>query len=801
MLALLYSNRDTLQEPETLRKYGFLYLGYDVYYWECVKRLQAFAYGAINNAPLGDQRARLTLYALLAGGNAIMHILVSPYDDRKNGLLDTLETYSLCSIFITMVLLQLIVTFLDSFTLAQQMTILGLIVFVNALFVWKALYYGMREFLFHQGHEKLMGDREARDEERAAAKAEREEAQARADERERKRELNQQRLARLQAQGKEGEVMRELEEEEAEEEEYIDSEYASEAEKKNEKKGIIQVVGEFVSSLHPSAYMGRVVTRKAKMETRVVLVETGPRSVKTMFVARMPKGIRVPLLGTVYAQAWGYVCCNRQPRASRPLVVTEMNKQFITSTIILKYMDDIVKEHKWENLDGDLYQFAVRVLIAFVQRQRFLADTEKFPRVDPNTGNPLYDYFYEQPEDNETGEPVERAFDGDGDEVLGIKELMNVPTYKYDFIQAQKYHFAVHRLEDATWGYKTIDDDISFISDELFRAYQDTNKMGKEETRSLFEEFQRALQEAVEADAAAMGQAVNDAGEDAGAFGNPNWDLWEKKGKALDLSHPHTFLPSEYDRPQGSQSASKEPTSPLAKGLLDIARTGKAAFDSSEVVENIAEEQQEAALNPIDITLQDLQKWRDTHEKRVAEMRMEAAIEAEEAQQASAVAVPGFEWTGLTGVDAAPAPDGLVAVTVEARGPLGVEVEWAVPPRFVVVTPGSIAHRAGLRAGDELAQIDQADVRDWPGDRIAPLLGLRPLNLRVIRAAQLADVAQDPYSPGGLASLEDVQLELSNSPPRAEPEAYHRAEPPPLPPPLPPSLPPPRANNDSHLPV
>ena len=45
----------------------------------------------------------------------------------------------------------------------------------------------------------------------------------------------------------------------------------------------------------------------------------------------------------------------------------------------------------------------------------------------------------------------------------------------------------------------------------------------------------------------------------------------------------------------------------------------------------------------------------------------------------------------------------------------------SVSPRFVVVTPGSIAHRAGLRAGDELAQIDQADVRDWPGDRIAPL--------------------------------------------------------------------------------
>jgi membrane-associated protease RseP (regulator of RpoE activity) len=87
-----------------------------------------------------------------------------------------------------------------------------------------------------------------------------------------------------------------------------------------------------------------------------------------------------------------------------------------------------------------------------------------------------------------------------------------------------------------------------------------------------------------------------------------------------------------------------------------------------------------------------------------------------------------------------------------------------VPPRFVAVVPGSLAFHAGLRAGDELAQLDDADVRDWGGDRLAPLLAMRPLNLRVIRQAQLADGQMEPQSPGNLASLDDIQLELGNSP-------------------------------------
>ena len=66
---------------------------------------------------------------------------------------------------------------------------------------------------------------------------------------------------------------------------------------------------------------------------------------------------------------------------------------------------------------------------------------------------------------------------------------------------------------------------------------------------------------------------------------------------------------------------------------ITIWKEGQGAGFTYDCLTDLTEEQQEASLNPIDITLQDLQKWRDTHEKRVAEMRMEAAIEAEEAQQ------------------------------------------------------------------------------------------------------------------------------------------------------------------------
>jgi hypothetical protein len=320
-----------------------------------------------------------------------------------------------------------------------------------------------------------------------------------------------------------------------------------------------------------------------------------------------------------------------------------------------------------------------------------------------------------------------------------------------------------------TWGYKDINDDISFTGDELFRAYQKTSKMSKDETYDLFVAFQKALGEAVDEEARELGHVATETGEEPDTtFQNPLWEQWERKGKHLQLSTPHGFLPTEYERPQ-QQSAAKEATSPMPGTFLKIAHANTANNLADHWKETAAAHanHEEASMNPIDITLQDLQKWRDDHEKKVADLRIQAAIEAEEMQQASSVAVPGFEWTGLTGVEHAAAPDGFIAVTIHERGPLGVEVEWTVPPKFVAVIPGSLAYLAGLRAGDELAQVDQADVRDWGGDRIAPLLAMRPLHLSVIRVAgQLQDGQVGSQAPG-MASLDDIQLELdNNSPPR-----------------------------------
>merc|ERR1719478_163833 len=115
----------------------------------------------------------------------------------------------------------------------------------------------------------------------------------------------------------------------------------------------------------------------------------------------------------------------------------------------------------------------------------------------------------------------------------------------------------------------------------------------------------------------------------------------------------------------------------MPSAFLKVARANTIHMDAEHWKKSAAEHHQDydPAMNPIDITLQDLQKWRDNHEKKVADLRIQAAIEAEEAQQSSALAVPGFEWTGLTGLEHAAAPDGFIAVTIRERGPLGVEVE------------------------------------------------------------------------------------------------------------------------------
>merc|ERR1719171_434202 len=123
---MLLRNNNSLHEVSVLRKYGFLYLGYErkYWFWESVKRFQQFLYRLVSTINV-DVKARLVVYSLFSGGFAILHVFVQPFDDRDNQKLDSIETWALCIAFATQVFFQSLITFVLS--LPQILTILLII--------------------------------------------------------------------------------------------------------------------------------------------------------------------------------------------------------------------------------------------------------------------------------------------------------------------------------------------------------------------------------------------------------------------------------------------------------------------------------------------------------------------------------------------------------------------------------------------------------------------------------------------------------------------------------------------------
>ena len=74
---LLFRNRNNLVQTNTVRKYGFLYLGYsrNRWYWESVKRCQAFLYGLISTMPMGNEKNSLYSQSYLAYAAYFMSLL------------------------------------------------------------------------------------------------------------------------------------------------------------------------------------------------------------------------------------------------------------------------------------------------------------------------------------------------------------------------------------------------------------------------------------------------------------------------------------------------------------------------------------------------------------------------------------------------------------------------------------------------------------------------------------------------------------------------------------------------------
>merc|ERR1719506_2062509 len=108
MLGEVKKNRLTLYDEKTLERISFLYTGLDakVWYWEGVKRGQAFCYGLVSTLPLGTPELKLTMLNLLSGIACSLHLIYKPYEFRKNGLLDEVEFVATFTVFITAVLFQ-----------------------------------------------------------------------------------------------------------------------------------------------------------------------------------------------------------------------------------------------------------------------------------------------------------------------------------------------------------------------------------------------------------------------------------------------------------------------------------------------------------------------------------------------------------------------------------------------------------------------------------------------------------------------------------------------------------------------
>eukprot|EP00931_Biecheleriopsis_adriatica_P105604 TRINITY_DN80164_c0_g1_i1.p1 TRINITY_DN80164_c0_g1~~TRINITY_DN80164_c0_g1_i1.p1 ORF type:complete len:433 (-),score=87.68 TRINITY_DN80164_c0_g1_i1:48-1346(-) len=103
---------------------------------------------------------------------------------------------------------------------------------------------------------------------------------------------------------------------------------------------------------------------------------------------------------------------------------------------------------------------------------------------------------------------------------------------------------------------------------------------------------------------------------------------------------------------------------------------------------------------------------------------------------------------GKPAQDSAPKPGGLEADfrDVEfSQGPLGLEIEWSVPPLVAAVVPGGAGERAGITAGRRLLRINGRDVTaPLPELELDHLIQQRPLCLSVSCTEVKASAAQGP---------------------------------------------------------
>jgi hypothetical protein len=320
---LLSRQRENLHEVTVLRRFGFLYLGYEHqwWFWESVKRMQQLAYGLVSTLPASDDKARLIMYCMLSGSFAILHVLVQPFDDRNNQMLDMLETKALVVAFSTQVLFQTLITF--PMTLVQIIVVLMTAMIINGYVIQQIGTAFVFEILAHMGKKALTAEEE-----------------------------------RIRLQG-EVKKKRDLEMDPKERPPPPSSQSVIKEKKKKGGGGGRINLNLWNVLMLQIGYMDR---RRNQIRSRLCLLNSLEGNLMSRMVARTPVSRNV---------RWKFIVKKQPIPEEEPVMVSEDDKSFFW--LIQRGMLDVMLNNVgWDVVDGDLYEFMLRLMVALVIQERFM---------------------------------------------------------------------------------------------------------------------------------------------------------------------------------------------------------------------------------------------------------------------------------------------------------------------------------------------------------------------------------------------------------------------------------------------
>ncbi|KAF4675813.1 hypothetical protein FOL47_007239 [Perkinsus chesapeaki] len=486
-MLLLFNKRKVLMEDHCLRKYGFLYLGFETrcWYWESVKRLQAFLYGLITNISLGDMKAKLVCYAVLSGVSCLLHVSVMPYDDRQRGLLDALEAKALFAIFITHITIQLVIMF----DLADEVVVFMIILcgVINGIFIIQAIYHLLKEYALYYARKrkKQQAELEKAKEEKAMKRYHR---------------ATRKRLERFVSLGGSIDESSTQNEDTA-----IDNNMTHRAtlQRVNEQVKPSESLVANAKKLWTRYYLPDVIVRHVErseaMKSRIALkVDKLENSASGAEDSRSLTD-EMPLLNVVLIPKTPKSALDRiafawlgRPWPAQEIVVTSFDRSFFwtiqcnTVDYITKCLDDSEDDAELSSVvDTGARDFAMRVLFGYAQRLRYHTNPSLWSS-DITAGGPegrritkdLQDLSLQR-DSSHSREPLSPITEENGDDEDG-EVTKGMPDVRADLTLGELIVLPLISEEDA------LDDSKSFTADELFRAFSIVTAVNSRRIKKIY---------------------------------------------------------------------------------------------------------------------------------------------------------------------------------------------------------------------------------------------------------------------------------------------------------------------------